>query len=58
MTNIRYWHFLEVPPAAVNFRAAAHESGSGTFETCRLTLSMTAYQGRAEMIGALSKRRE
>jgi ABC transporter substrate binding protein len=35
--------------------AAPHESGCGTFETCRLTLKMVAYQGRPEVVGAWSK---
>ncbi|MEA2911029.1 MAG: hypothetical protein QOJ15_3110 [Bradyrhizobium sp.] len=30
----------------------------GTFETCRLTLKMSAYRGRPEMAPASSNRRE
>jgi hypothetical protein len=31
--------------------AAVHESGSGTFETCRRALKMSVEQGRPEVIG-------
>jgi hypothetical protein len=37
--------------------AAAHESGYGTFETCRRTLRMSGVGGRLEVIGRRSKRR-
>ena len=30
----------------------------GTFETCQQALGMSAYQGRPEVTGTLSKRRE
>ncbi len=38
--------------------AAMHESGNGTFETCGLTQSMSAYRGRPEVPGQRSKRRD
>src|SRR6266852_481667 len=31
--------------------AAVHESGSGTFETCRPTLTMSVSGGRPEVVG-------
>jgi hypothetical protein len=43
--------------AAVALFAAVHESGFGTFETCRRTLRMSVYWGRPEVIGRVSKRR-
>jgi hypothetical protein len=33
-------------------------STHGTFETCQLTPRMSAYRGRPEVAGTLSKRRE
>ena len=35
--------------------AAVHESGCGTFETCRRSLAMSVYWDRPEMLGAGSK---
>jgi hypothetical protein len=32
--------------------AAVHESGCGTFETCRPTPSMSVHRGRPEVVGA------
>jgi len=37
---------------------AAHESAVGTFETCRRTVTMSVYRGRAEVAGTRPNRRE
>jgi hypothetical protein len=37
--------------------AAVHESGVGTFETCRPVLRMSVHRGRTEVIGQRLKRR-
>src|SRR6266851_7203466 len=37
---------------------AAHESGLGTFETCRRTLRMSVYRGRPEVVDLGSERRD
>jgi len=31
---------------------ARHESGIGTFETCRRVLRMSAYRGKPEVVGS------
>jgi hypothetical protein len=38
--------------------AAMHESGCGTFETCRRYLKMSAHRGRPEVISARPERRD
>ncbi|HEX9468191.1 MAG TPA: hypothetical protein VF957_01480, partial [Bradyrhizobium sp.] len=53
-----------IEPQAAAGRLAFHMSVTpgmfvhGMFETCRLTLSMSANRGRPEVTGALSKRRD
>ena len=42
-------------PYRVRFFAAMHESGSGTFELCRLPQRMSVYRGRPEVDCARSK---
>lgn len=34
---------------------AAHETGCGTFETCRQALTMSVYRGRPEVAGERPK---
>ena len=38
--------------------SAVHESGIGTFETCRWTLGMSAYRGRPEIVRSQPERRD
>ena len=48
------------PVFRVERTSSVHQQkiGNGTFETCRLVLSMSVQRGRPEVVGASSKRRD